>query len=500
MGQFVAILKDSFREAVDGFVIYLMLGLSALLVVLVASISYKPAPAADALPKLLGGQPWEPPSRFTVIFPDRGKSTAPTGVPARVDYRPAAVEDTPGGGAKFVLRVRPHRDTPRMKFDAPGEKAEKGDKADTKEPNDDDPADDPKGPDGFRWAVYAWAQPAGEKVNNPFADKARRANPDKRLLELVTPPAATEADLKAVTDEDMAAFVRYQFATFAGTDNVTVTRRPGAAEPRYEFDVTVPTVSGARGWPHEISVLFGVFPPMKGFSLGQGLSFIQDQLVNGIGSAVALMISVVITAFFIPNLLRKGSVDLLIAKPIGRVQLLVYKYVGGLTFIFLIACVAVGGVWLATGVRSGSWDPSFLMVIPVLTFTFAILYAVSVVVAVFTRSAIAAILVTLGFMLFLYVFGKVKTFFDVNKVVGITELPEWSYTLVDTLNNVLPRYKDLDRLISRLVAESTQTVGDARLQGLLIDYPSWTGTIGVSLGFIAVMLALASWRFVKRDY
>lgn len=500
MGQFVAILKDSFREAVDGFVIYLMLGLSALLILLVASISYRPAPAADALPTLLERQPV-----FGIIFPDRGKSDSPTGVPARVDYKAAAVEETPNG-AKFVLKVRPHRDAPRKRFDAPGDKAEKadkaekGDKGDAKEPNDDDPADDPKGPDGFRWAVYAWKQPAGEKVKNPFADKARKAGPDRRDLEIVTPPMATEDDLKTVTDEDMAAFVRYQFATFAGTENVTVTRRAGVAQPRYEFDVQVNGISGARGWPHEISVLFGAFPPIKGFSLGQGLSFIQDQLVNGIGSAVALMISVVITAFFIPNLLRKGSVDLLIAKPIGRVQLLVYKYVGGLTFIFLIACVAVGGVWLATGVRSGSWDPSFLLVIPVLTFTFAILYAVSVVVAVFTRSAIAAILVTLAFMLFLYIFGQIKAFFDVNKVIGIADLPEWSYTLVDTLNNVLPRYKDLDRLTSRLVAESTQTVGNARLQGLLIDYPSWTGAIGVSLGFIAVMLALASWRFVKRDY
>jgi ABC-type transport system involved in multi-copper enzyme maturation permease subunit len=264
--------------------------------------------------------------------------------------------------------------------------------------------------------------------------------------------------------------------------------------------VAVNGITGARGWPNEVSVLFGVFPPMKGFSLGQVLSFIQDQLVNGIGAAVALMISVVITAFFIPNLLRKGSIDLLISKPIGRIQLLVYKYVGGLTFIFLIATVAVGGVWLATGVRSGSWDPSFLLVIPVLTFTFAILYAVSVVVAVYTRSAIAAILVTLAFMLGLYIFGQVKSFFDVNKVIGIADLPEWSYTLVDTLNNVLPRYKDLDRLTSRLVTDSTRTVGDARLQGLLIDYPSWTGTIGVSLAFIAVMLALAGWRFVKWDY
>src|SRR5207248_2187452 len=126
--------------------------------------------------------------------------------------------------------------------------------------------------------------------------------------------------------------------------------------------------------------------------------FIQDQIVNGIGALVALCLSVVITAFFIPNLMRKGSIDLLVSKPIGRVQLLVYKYVGGLTFIFLVSVFTIGGVWLVMAARSGMWDPSFLFVIFALTFTFAILYAVSTAVAVYTRSAIASILVTFAFM------------------------------------------------------------------------------------------------------
>ena len=122
------------------------------------------------------------------------------------------------------------------------------------------------------------------------------------------------------------------------------------------------------------------------------LWIIEDQIINGLGGAIALLISVVITAFFIPNMLRKGSVDLLISKPIGRSQLLVYKYIGGLTFMFLVTAFTVGGIWLVIALRSGFWDPSFLLVIPVLTFTFAILYAVSTLVAVFTRSAIAAMI------------------------------------------------------------------------------------------------------------
>jgi ABC-type transport system involved in multi-copper enzyme maturation permease subunit len=150
--------------------------------------------------------------------------------------------------------------------------------------------------------------------------------------------------------------------------------------------------------------------------------------------------------------------------------------------------------------RSGLWNPSFLFVIPILTFTFAIIYAVSTLIAVYTRSAIASILVCLAFMFFLYIVGYVKTFFDFNKVTNIRELPDWSYTLVDTINNILPRYKDLDKLTSKLVADSTLTVGEARLSGILTEYPSWGGAIGVSLAFIAVMLGISCWKFSRRDY
>ena len=87
--------------------------------------------------------------------------------------------------------------------------------------------------------------------------------------------------------------------------------------------------------------------------------------------------AVVLTAFFMPNMLRKGTVDLLLVKPIHRFALLLYKYVGGLTFIFLNTAFAMGGVWLVIGLRSGIWAQGFSCMILVFTFYFAILYAVS---------------------------------------------------------------------------------------------------------------------------
>ena len=487
MRQFVAILKDSFREAVDGFVIYLMLGLSALMVALAASVSYRPAPAADALPELL--------PQFNLVFPDSGASPLPTGS-GTVAYTAGDIQETPNG-ARFVLKV-----DSGAKPDAKPEAAPDAPKKNGAVKKDGWDKKDPPGPDGFRGAVFAWKSPPGEKIKNPLAGRDGRAKgrAARGELEILQPPRTTPADLRAVTDDDMAAFLKSQFAAFGGVSDVAVTRRPGVPEPGYEFDVEVKGVAGAKGWPHDVHTLFGLFPPIRRVPLGLTLFVIQDQIVNGVGAGVALMISVVITAFFIPNLLRKGSVDLLISKPIGRSQLLVYKYVGGLTFIFLVSAVTIGGAWLVMAIRSGMWDPTFLLVIPILTFSFAILYAVSTLVAVLTRSAIAAILVTLAFMLLMWLLGQTKSAADANRVAGTLDVPEWGYALVDGLNNALPRYKDVDKITSRLVAESTMPTGLARLNGIFTDYPSWTGAVGVSLAFIAVMLLLSCWRFSRRDY
>ena len=54
MSKFFAILRDSFREAVDGFVIYVMLVLSGVVILLVGSLSFDPLPPARRSPRSPG--------------------------------------------------------------------------------------------------------------------------------------------------------------------------------------------------------------------------------------------------------------------------------------------------------------------------------------------------------------------------------------------------------------------------------------------------------------
>src|SRR5262249_35338228 len=146
-------------------------------------------------------------------------------------------------------------------------------------------------------------------------------------------------------------------------------------------------INSIRDWAYEPSILFSIPLPASLFttSLSGAVYWIEDRVVNRFGAWIGILMGIVITAFFIPNMLRKGSIDLLLAKPVRRWTLLIYKYVGGLSFVFLNAAFVVCGLWLVLGLRTGIWASGFLIAILGITFFFAILYAVSTFFAVVTR-------------------------------------------------------------------------------------------------------------------
>ncbi len=239
-------------------------------------------------------------------------------------------------------------------------------------------------------------------------------------------------------------------------------------------------------------------------------------------------------------MLRKGTVDMLVVKPIHRVTLLVYKYIGGLTFIFLNTVLAIGGVWLALGLRSGQWPTGFLVMILVITFFFAILYSVSTLAGVLTRSPVVAIAMTCVAWLVLFLVGLGYNHFEQarqsdeefvrlqqkqEKELGGVPLPQappgqtgpsmdgagppthrdlsyqgWFAHVVYALHYVLPRTADIDKLSDQLLLRDL-TFASLAGEKKQADAPiAWVQSLTVSFAFIAVMLGIACWWFATKDY
>lgn len=524
MSSFIAMLKDSFREAVDGWIFAVMLGLAGILIVLVASSSVAPLPADIAVPRMLAADDPQ------IIRQDRGTGPKQAFFLFRPEVSNAAAAG-PGakpweGGATFTVTFRPNG------FGAAGVEVELGEDRRPKADTNVQQAiilGDP-----FQEAVRYWAAKPGEKK-----------------------PAYTDA----LAQDFVAAYV----AEATGLTGLSVARAPNPSPEPEKKDTkkggggllgglmggtpapasfVVTATGGDRlRWAHQPSFLFGAWSPeFKRAPLGRLVYQLENTLLNGIGAWVLLLAGVIVTAGFIPNMLRKGAIDLLLTKPISRPLILFYKYLGGLLFVLLLTAVTVGGVWVAVGLRTGVWAPGLLWCIGGITFYFAILYACSTLVGVLTRNAIVSIVLTITFWFTVWLIGTVYGLLNVwdtintlgqaanrnNRAARVEkadkdtkgekaapapaaetphddtkaepQIPTWLVNSFKYAHKVTPRTGELDDLTSRLVARDLLSPAELKTVAAFQKDPVWAEVLAVAVGWIVLLLGLATVRFVTRSY
>lgn len=508
MNKFWAMLRDSYKEAVDGSIMLVMFVLLGLVVLLIASLSVTPVPAADAVPRMVsagGGGP----NGLQVVVGDRGRAKRQAFFFFRPDVSNTQVGESPSGhpwDAPVTFTIT-YTATGQGAAGAEVEVDEKGQPKPNAIKKEALLLGDP-----FKEAVRYWAAVPGEKK-----------------------PAFTDA----LAEEYVTAQVR-ENSRLNVTKVTKVTKKPAgggggvlgglfgtSAASSYEV-----TASGGDrlGWSHNPSVLFGLWNPEVSQPLGRLVYLVESTLLNGVGAWVILLAGVVVTAGFIPNMLRKGGIDLLISKPVPRPLILLYKYLGGLLFVFFLTTAAVVSVWVVMGVRTGVWSTALMWCIPGITAYFAILYACSTLVGVLTRNTIVSVVVTIVFWLVIFLIGFlitwtniINTGMEVAKTqqkqqqaaaqkgkppVGTAEEeiappaePDkgWWLWSLEALNRAAPRINDLDELTTRQIANDL--LGDADRRGVPPRGGlGWAEVAAVSGAWLVLFLGLATLRFVTRSY
>lgn len=520
MSSFLAMLKDSYREAVDGWIFAVMLGLAGVLVLLVASASVEPLPADAAIPSMVGraaegdgGGGGGPPG--ITVYGDRGRGGKPAIFFVRTEAADAA-SASPGaepwaGPLTFTLTFRKtlnSRLAPAGVIFQPG---------DARLPTDTNSLKDLMiGGDPFKEAVRYWAAPAG-------GDK----------------PAYSEDLAKEFVAAHLRDTARLEVTEVKRKSAGLIGAALGGNDPT--FAVTAGKAERVA-WAHHPKLLFGaVSLDFQGFRqpLGQLIYTLESTLLNGVGAWVLLLAGVVVTAGFIPNMLRKGAIDLLLTKPVSRPLILFYKYLGGLLFVLLIFAATAGGVWVAVGLRTGVWAAGLLWSIAGITFYFSILYACSTLVGVLTRNAIVSIVLTIVFWFLVWLIGVVYTGLnawdsvtvlqsamqsqrqaerkqdkkaddkkadekkaeepaEAPAVVPESKIPRWLLLGFKWGNKLTPRTGDLDTLTSAQIARGLLSPADeVRRESRELK---WGEVIGVAGGWVVLLLGLATLRFVTRSY
>jgi ABC-type transport system involved in multi-copper enzyme maturation permease subunit len=427
---------DSLREALDRKSLYVLMAVSAAFILACASIAFRPLDERQALQSVADEFP-----TITRLVPGEGRADQTYEVKFEVsDVRAAREGDT----------VRHH----------------------------------------FRLA----AAPAAE------AHKLIRhwtALADKKVKSLRDPVP----DADAPTDfEQQKRFLRFRFRE-ALIPNLELSP---AGDLAWDASLRVAgrrALSGAE----EMTLFFGavrwrprwpdpVTGQMQYKSSAEVVGVIETVMADGLAGSVGILVAVVVTAGFIPNMLQKGTVDVLLAKPIRRSTLLVYKYLGGCAYVLVNSLFLIGGCWLVLSLRTGHWNGYFPLTILVVTFTFVVIYSVSVLVGVLTRGFAASCFVTLIVWAVCSGLGNLHFTLSGGGVsAGVFSAIRFVYLL-------LPKTFDLGRLNDQICAKGN--LGEAASLSVLSMGPpleTWTVLL-TSAAFAVLMIALACVRFSKRDY
>ena len=270
---------------------------------------------------------------------------------------------------------------------------------------------------------------------------------------------------------------------------------------------------------------------------------------------LSTILALLSTASIFPDL-ASGGVDTMLSKPIGRMRLFITKFVSGLLFSALQVTVFALLSFIVIGVRGGEWEWGLFVVVPLMVLFFSYLFCVQAVVGMITRSAIASVIATLLFWIFLFLvhtgeqvstFGVISSRLEIEGIEAriakvddeerkkpfvarreerLATLPNWELasSLFLAAKTVLPKTTETAQLTTRALTMTTTFTADddadedeRRRRGAFRsefvsqrkfeaaveeEYASrsvwWV--VGTSLGFVGFTLGIGAWYFRRRDF
>jgi ABC-type transport system involved in multi-copper enzyme maturation permease subunit len=246
---------------------------------------------------------------------------------------------------------------------------------------------------------------------------------------------------------------------------------------------------------------FGAIAVPLGRDAPDEVRFVQLLLAGVVADAGGILLMLVWTAGFLPTFLEPSAASVLLAKPVPRWGLLMGKYIGVLTFVLFQALIFVLGTYLALGLRTGVWDPIYLLCIPLLLIHFAIFFSVSTLLAVSTRSTIACVFGSIIFWLLCWGMNYGR---HMVVAMGDKELEGVAGSLHFFLEVgywILPKPADLGVLLFDALqtqSDITSVLGFEAVKAKGAFSPVLS--VAASLAFTVVALVLSAYEFHTMDY
>ncbi len=195
-------------------------------------------------------------------------------------------------------------------------------------------------------------------------------------------------------------------------------------------------------------------------------------------ATIGLFIALMATSTLFPQMLLKGSVDLLLCRPIPRWRLITSRFLGGVSIMAFNAVYLMVGVWLVLGLKSGVWVDGFPLSAILIIFAFIVLFSVVMMASVISENAPVGLLVAYTLLMF-------------SPVLAAHE------QITPVLSREL--YRQIFRLLYWVVPKSAETIGAMRR--LIMDRPlelQWV--VGTSAAFAIGCYIITMVYFTRKDY
>jgi hypothetical protein len=261
---------------------------------------------------------------------------------------------------------------------------------------------------------------------------------------------------------------------------------------------TLVVMPAPDGSGQEVRALFGLVRAHLPGDRDAAVRTVQASVAGVAAGGVGVLLMLLWTAAVLPRFLEPSAVLVLLAKPVPRWQLLLGKCMGVLAFVSVQLLVFLGGLWLVLGWRT-SWEPAFLLCLPLVLLQFLVFFSFSAMLAVTTRSPTASIFGTVVFWLLCWAANTAR-----HAVRSVPDLHGAASSLgggVEVSYWLLPKPLDLQLILNEALAADLPSGGLIDLS-VLAERGLWAPALSVlaSVLFALVVFAVAVYEFHSADY
>jgi ABC-type transport system involved in multi-copper enzyme maturation permease subunit len=205
-----------------------------------------------------------------------------------------------------------------------------------------------------------------------------------------------------------------------------------------------------------------------------------EAVMTSVSYLLVLIFCIISSASFIPSLVDKGNVDLILSKPLSRFTILMSKYLGAVIFVGVSLVYFIGTVWLILSLKSGYWNFNFLFTILSLTFAFGVMYSIVVLIGLTLQSSVLAILANLFLLFVLCPLLAAR-----ETVIFTFVTSDVARFIINFFYYIFPKPGEINDITIRLIAGE--------------HVASWQAVI-TSFLFCVVVMAYSTYYFSKKDY